>query len=76
MLDQRAYGIGFRCLWRISALRFLTINRILNNALYTGAIALLPLVLVSITSNNIKFTSIQNSIFSLLVLGFVTNGFI
>ncbi|WP_208433506.1 MFS transporter [Bartonella taylorii] len=73
---QRAYGVGFRCLWRISALRFLTINRILNNFLYTGSIVLLPLVLASITSDNIKFTAIQNSIFALLALGFVVNGFV
>ncbi|WP_375705038.1 MFS transporter [Bartonella sp. AA86SXKL] len=74
--SQKAYGVGFRCLWRISALRFLTINRILNNSLYTGTIVLLPLVLASITSDNIKFTAIQNSIFAFSALGFVINGLI
>ncbi|WP_396584075.1 MFS transporter [Bartonella grahamii] len=73
---QRSYGVVFRCLWQISALRFLTINRILNNFLYTGAIVLLPLVLASITSDNIKFTAIQNSVFALSALGFVINGFV
>ncbi|WP_375609646.1 MULTISPECIES: MFS transporter [unclassified Bartonella] len=73
---QRAYGVGFKCLWHISALRFLTINRILNNFLYTGSLVLLPLVLASLTSDNIKFTAIQNSIFSLLALGFVINGLV
>lgn len=73
---QRSYGVGFKCLWQISALRFLTINRILNNFLYTGAIVLLPLVLASITSDNIEFTAIQNSVFALSALGFVINGFV
>nr|WP_275064665.1 MFS transporter [Bartonella sp. AU55XJBT] len=73
---QRAYGAGFKYLWRISALRFLTINRILNNFLYTGALVLLPLILSSITSDNIQFTAIQNFIFALLALGFVINGFV
>ncbi len=73
---QRTYGVGFKCLWRISALCFLTINRILNNFLYTGALILLPLVLASITSDNIKFTAFQNSIFALSALGFVVNGFV
>ncbi|WP_375626631.1 hypothetical protein [Bartonella sp. MU37NMGALS] len=57
-------------------MRFLTINRILNNFLYTGPIVLLPLVLASITSDNIEFTAIQNSIFALSALGFVVNGLI
>lgn len=71
---NRAHWHGSQLLWRIPALRDLTVNRILNNFLYTGTLVLLPIMVTHNTQENVRFTIAQNFILSLIGMGFILNG--
>lgn len=72
--QKKSYWHGSQLLWHILALRHLTLNRILNNFLYTGILLLFPIMLAYNTQDNISFALIQNFILTLIGTGFVLNG--
>lgn len=68
--------IGYRVILNSASLTGLTINRILNNLLFSGIIVLIPVMVAKGSTNNDEFTVMQNIILSFISAGFVVNGFI
>ncbi|MBD2785101.1 MFS transporter [Xenorhabdus sp. DI] len=68
--------LGYKIILNSAPLKGLTINRILNNLIFTGVIVLIPVMVAKASTSNVQFTVIQNFIFTFISAGFVTNGLI
>ncbi|MDE9544411.1 MFS transporter [Xenorhabdus bovienii] len=68
--------LGYKIISNNAPLKGLTINRILNNLIFTGVIVLIPIMVAKSSVSNDQFTVIQNIILSFISVGFVVNGLI